>query len=168
MKHFYYFLSAVSLTLIVSILAVVNAKKAPSDKHLEIVLRNIGHQLLLNSKDSTSRVLPIKTINEHIYQISFENSIGFTPDTLIRLVHQQLSKTNMPKDYIVSVNECSENKTIFAYEINTIDGDLKPCRGREQDTGCYLIQIEFLTEKPFNYAWLLLLFVPMAFAGFYL
>ena len=169
MKHFHYFVSAaVSLILLVSAMAFVNTKKQLPDKHLEVVLRNIGHQILLHSKDSTPRVLPVTTINERIYQISFENSFGFTPDTLMRLVHQQLAKTDMPKDYIVSVNECHENKTIFAYEINSFNGDLKPCGGRKQETGCYLIQIEFLAEKPFNYAWLLPAFAPIAFAGFYL
>ncbi len=64
------------------------------DKHLEIVLRNIGHQVLLHSKDSTSRVLPIETVNENTFRISFENSFEFTPDTLMNLVHQQLVKTD--------------------------------------------------------------------------
>ncbi|SMC42361.1 helix-turn-helix domain-containing protein [Moheibacter sediminis] len=170
MKHFYYFLSvAVSLMLFVAAMAFMNTKKELPDKHLEVVLRNIGHELLLHSKDSTSRVLPVKMINERTYQISFENGFGFTPDTLMRLVHQQLTKTDMPKDYIVSVNDCHGNKTIFAFEINTFNGDLKPCGGREQETGCYLIQIEFLAnDTSFNYAWLLTAFVPIAFAGFYL
>lgn len=169
MKHFYYFLLAViSLILSVSAIVFANAKEKHPDKHLEVVFRNIGHQLLLHSKDSTSRVLPVKTINEHTYQISFEHSFGFTPDTLMSIIHRQLSKTNMPENYIVSVNDCSENETIFAYEINTRDGDLKPCGRREQEIGCYLIQIEFLAVQPFNYTWLLTAFVPIAFAGLYL
>ena len=169
MKHLYFFLSvAVSLILLMSTLTFLNSKKEFPDKHLEVVLRNIGHQLLLHSGDSTSSILPVKTINEHTYQISFENSFDFTPDTLMRLVYQQLTKTNMPKDYIVSVNECYENKTTFAYEINTFNGDLKPCGGRKQKAGCYYIQIEFLAKKSFNYAWLLAAFIPLAFTGFYL
>jgi hypothetical protein len=169
MKRFYYFLSGIVLIIVfVSAMAFVNAKSKFPDKHLEVVLRNIGHQLLLHSKDSTSRVLPVKRINERTYQISFENSFGFTPDTLMLLINQQLAKTDMPEDYIVSVNECKESRTIFAYEINKLKGDLKPCGGRAQQTGCYLIQIEFLAEKSFNYAWLLTAFVPIAFIGFYL
>lgn len=169
MRLFHYFLLfAVSFILLVSTLAFVNIEKELPDKHLEVVLRTIGHQLLLHSKDSTSRVLPVTAINEHTFQISFENSFGFTPDTLMNLVHQQLAKTNMPKDYIVSVNDCAENKTVFAYEMNMFGGDLKPCGGRKQKAGCYLIRIEFLAEKPFNYAWLLAAFIPLTFMGFYL
>jgi len=65
MKRFYYFLFAIlSVTLAVFTMAFINAKNEHPDKHLEIVLRNIGHQVLLHSKDSTSRVLPIETVNQ--------------------------------------------------------------------------------------------------------
>ncbi len=169
MKRIYYlFWGSFALILLASIFAFVHVKSESSDKHLEVVLRNIGHQLLLHSKDSTSKVLPVTTINEHTYQISFESSFGFMPDTLMSLVHRQLAKTDMPDDYIVSVKDCNEHKTIFAYEINTLKGDLKPCAGRGQETGCYLIQIEFLAEKPYQKAWLFLAFIPLAFAGIYL
>ncbi len=168
MKRFYYFLFAfLSVTLAVFIMAFVNAKNEHPDKHLEIVLRYIGHQVLLHSKDSTSRVLPIETVNENTFRISFENSFEFIPDTLMNLVHQQLAKTNRPRDYTVSVNDCYHNQTIFAYEVNTASGDLKACRGRKQKKGCYVIEISFLTKKSFNYAWLLLAFIPVAFAGLY-
>jgi len=148
-------------------MAFVNAINEHPDKHLEIVLRNIGHQVLLHSKDSTSRVLPIETVNENTFRISFENSFEFTPDTLMNLVHQQLAKTDRPRDYTVSVNDCYQNQTIFAYEVNTTSGDLKPCRGRVQKKGCYVIEISFLTKKSFPYAWLLLALIPVALAGLY-
>lgn len=147
-------------------MAFWNDKKTFPDKHLEVVLRSIGHQVLLHSKDSTSRVLPVLKINERVYQISFENSFGFTPDTLIHLVHQQLAKTNMPRHYIVTVNDCYQNKTVFAYEINRLTGDLTPCGQREQEAGCYFIQIEFIAGRHFNYMWLLTIVIPIA--GFYL
>jgi len=163
-----YFLFAVlSVSMIVVATAFVNKGNEHSDKHLEIVLRNIGHQVLLKSGDSTSRVLPIKTVNENTFRISFENSFRFNPDTLMNLVHQQLAKTDKLGDYAVTVNECDQNQTIFAYEVNTSSGDLKPCRGREQKKGCYLIEISFLAKKSFNYDWLLLAFIPIAFGGLY-
>lgn len=169
MKRFHFLLgSSFALIVLVSIFAFLNFRNETSNKHLEVVLRNIGHQLLLQSKDSTSRVMPVTIINEHIYQLSFERSFGFTPDTLMNLIHQQLAKTDMPKDYIVNVKDCNENKTIFAYEINTFNGDLKPCGERKQETGCYLIQIEFLVKKPYHETWLFITFFPIALVGYYL
>ncbi|GGB11489.1 hypothetical protein GCM10011511_38870 [Puia dinghuensis] len=153
--------------MVVVAIAFVKKDNERPDKHLEIVLRTIGHQVLLHSNDSTSRVLPIKTINENTFRISFENSFGFTPDTLMSIVHQQLAKTDRPGDYTVSVNECDQNQTIFAYEVNRTHGNLKPCRGRVQKKGCYVIEISFLAKKTFPYVWLLLAFVPVALAAFF-
>lgn len=166
MKQYSLF-AVLSVSIVLLAMAFVKKENAHPDKHLEIVLRNIGHQVLLHSKDSTSRVLPVKTINENTFVISFENSFEFTPDTLMNLVHQQLAKTDRLGNYTVSVNECDQNQTIFAYEVNTARGDLKPCRGREQKKGCYVIEISFPVKKSFNYNWLLLAFIPLAFAGLY-
>lgn len=163
----YSFFAALSISVVAIALAFVKKSNEYPDKHLEIVLRNIGHQVLLHSKDSTSRVLPITTVNDNTYRISFENSFGFIPDTLMSIVRQQLAKTDWPGDYTVSVNKCDQNQTIFAYEVNTARGDLKPCRGRIQKKGCYVIEISFPAKKTFNYSWLLLAFIPVVLAGLY-
>lgn len=166
MKQYYLF-TLLSLVMITLAIAFVKKENDQPDKHLEIVLRTIGHEVLLHSKDSTSRVLPVKTVDDNTYQISFENSFEFIPDTLMTIVHQQLAKTDRQRDYTVSVNECGQNQTIFAYEVSTARGDLKPCRGRHQKKGCYVIEISFPAKKSFNYGWMLLAFIPVAFAGFY-
>jgi len=74
----------------------------------------------------------MKKVNGNTFQISLEYGFGFTPDILLNIVHQQLAKTDWPGNYTVSVNECNQNRAVFAYEVNTARGDLKPCRGREQ------------------------------------
>ncbi|MGV3765816.1 MAG: helix-turn-helix domain-containing protein [Chitinophagaceae bacterium] len=167
MKQYSLF-AVLSVSLIVFALAFIKKEKAHPDKHLEIVLRNIGHQVLLHSRDSTSRVLPVKTVHKNTFRISFENSFGFTPDTLMNMVHQQLAKTDWQREYTVSVNDCEQHQTIFAYEVNSTGGDLKPCRGREQKKGCYVIEISFPAKSSFPYGWLLLTFIPVALAGLYL
>jgi len=163
----YSFFAVLSVSVVIVAMAFVKKSNEHPDKHLEIVLRNIGHEVLLHSKDSTSRVLPVKTVDDNTYRISFENSFVFTPDTLMSIVHQQLAKTDRQGDYTVSVNECDQNRTIFAYEVNTAGGDLKACRGRKQIKGCYVIEISFPAKKSFNYGWLLLAFIPVVFAGLY-
>jgi len=166
MKQFSFF-AVLSVSVIIVAMAFVKNSNELPDKHLEIVLRTIGHEVLLHSKDSTSRVLPVKTVNDNTYRIAFENSFEFMPDTLMSIVHQQLAKTDKQGYYTVSVNECDHNQTIFAYEVNTARGDLKPCRRRELTKGCYVIEISFSAKKSFNYGWLLLAFIPVVFAGLY-
>jgi DNA-binding winged helix-turn-helix (wHTH) protein len=156
------------IAILISAVASINKKDEIPEKHLEVVLRDIGHQLLLTSKDSSSRVLPVKKLNENTYQISFQNNVSFISDTLIDLVQRTFQKNALANDYIVNLRNCKQNETVFAFEINSQSGDLTPCRGRTLEVGCYVIEIEFLKKNKFNFFWLLLLIIPLSFVGFYL
>jgi DNA-binding winged helix-turn-helix (wHTH) protein len=160
--------SIIIIVVLISAVAFINKKNEIPEKHLEIVLRNIGHQLLLTAKDSSSRVLPVKKLNENTYQISFQNDFGFISDTLINLVQRTFQKNALANDYIVNLRNCKQNETVFAFEINRHTGDLTPCRGRTLEVGCYVIEIELLRKNKFNFFWLLLLIIPLSFLGFYM
>jgi hypothetical protein len=131
-------------------------------------LRDLGHQLLLTAKDSSSRVMPVKKLNENTYQISFQNDFGFISDTLINLVQRTFQKNGLANDYIVNLRNCKQNETVFAFEINSHTGDLTGCRGRKLEVGCYVIEIEFSKKNKFNYFLLLLLIIPLSFVVFYM
>ena len=155
------------IVILISAVAFISKKNEIPEKHVEVVLRDIGHQLLLSAKDSSSRVMPVKKLNEHTYQISFQNDFGFISDTLINLVQRAFQKNALTKDYIVNLRNCKPNETVFAFEINNQTGDLTPCRGRTLEVGCYTIEIEFLKKYTFNYFLLLLLMIPLSLVGFY-
>lgn len=155
------------IIILVSAVAFIKKNEIPG-KHVEVVLRNLGHQLLLTAKDSTSRVLPVKKINENTYQVSFQNDFSFVSDTLINLVQRIFQKNALSTEYIVSLKNCKQNETVFAFEINSQTGDLTGCRGRKLEVGCYVIEIDFLKKNKFNFFWLLLLVIPLSFVGFYL
>ena len=155
------------IAILISAVAFINNKNEVPEKHLEVVLRDLGHQLLLTAKDSSSRVLPVKKLNENTYQLSFQNHFGFISDTLINLVQRTFQKNAPATDYIVNLRNCKQNETVFAFEINGHAGDLTPCRGRKLEVGCYVIEIEFLKKTKFNFFWLLLLIIPLSFLGFY-
>jgi len=159
--------SIMILVIMITAVAFISKKEEIPDKHLEVVLRDLGHRLLLSAKDSTSRVMPIKKINENRYQISFQNDFGFISDTLINLVQREFQENAPATDYIVNLRKCKQNETVFAFEINNKKGDLTPCRGRKLEVGCYVIEIDLLQKPAFNFLWLLLLIIPLAFAGFY-
>lgn len=168
MKPFIVFGSSIMIIVIlVSAVAFINKKNENPEKHLEVVLRNLGHQLLLTAKDSTSRVLPVKKLNENTYQVSFQNDFSFVSDTLISLVQRAFKKNALSTAYIVSLKNCKQNETVFAFEINGQAGDLTGCRGRKLEVGCYIIEIDFLKTDQFNFFWLLLLIIPLSLVGFY-
>ena len=168
MKPFMLFGSSIMvIAVLIAAVAFSNKKNEIPANHLEVVLRDIGHQLLLSAKDSSSRVLPVKKLNDHTYQLSFQNDFGFISDSLINLVQRTFQKNALAKDYIVSLRNCKQNETVFAFEINSHTGDLTPCRGRKLEVGCYVIEIDLLKKDQFNFFWLLLLIIPLSVVGFY-
>ncbi|MBN3581370.1 winged helix-turn-helix transcriptional regulator [Algoriphagus aestuarii] len=110
----------------------------------EILLRRIGHELLLQSGDSTSRVLPIEKIAENEFQISFENELTFQPDSLVSTIQALLAKGPFGRDYVVNVVNTENASVVFGYAISkNKKDDIIACMGRRQPIGNYIIQIQF-------------------------
>lgn len=111
----------------------------------EIMLRKIGHEVLLQSGDSTSRVLPVEKIAENEYQVRFENEFTFKSDSLVKIIGSALEKNNLAKDYIVNVLDCSPKRNvIFGYAIaRNAKDNIKACSNRKQPKSCYIINLKF-------------------------
>lgn len=155
------------IVVLIAAVAFSNKENDLPGKHVEVVLRTIGDELLRTAGDTSSRVMPIKQVKEHTYQISFQNDFGFISDTLINVVQRTFAKHALAKDYIVNLRNCKENETVFAFEINSRAGNLTPCRGRQLDVGCYVIEIELLKKDGFHFYWWWLLVIPLGVAGYY-
>ncbi len=110
----------------------------------QILLRNIGHEILLHAGDSTSRVLPVEKIALNEYQVRFENEFTFETDSLVKIIRRSLEKDHLAEDYIVNVLNCSGKEILFGYAISRKEqNSIVPCSGRKQPRGCYLINIRF-------------------------
>jgi DNA-binding winged helix-turn-helix (wHTH) protein len=110
----------------------------------EVLLRKIGDQLLLQSGDSTSRVLPVKKIAENKYQIRFENNLTFLPDSLVNTTQRVLAQDPLARDYVVNVVTCGTDSVAYGYAISkNKKDDIVACRGRVQPKACYMINIKF-------------------------
>ena len=110
----------------------------------EVLLRRIGHEILLQSGDSTSRVLPVKKIAENEYQVSFENAFTFQPDFLVNTTQRLLAKDPLTQDYVVNVMNCADASVAYGYAVSkNKKDDIVTCRGRTQPIGCYMINIKF-------------------------
>ncbi len=110
----------------------------------EILLRRIGHELLLQSGDSTSRVLPVTKIAENEYQIRFENELTFRSDSLVNTTQRLLAIDPLARDYVVNVLNCGNTGVAYGFAISgNIKDDIIACRGRKQPRACYMINIKF-------------------------
>lgn len=112
-------------------------QKTYDEKHIEVSLRMIGHQLLLSYGDSSSRVLPISKANDQ-YIIEFESEFGFVPDDLILIANDVMKEAEIASGYFLEVEECESNEVIFSFEMGSIDSTgILPCRERAQPRARY-------------------------------
>ncbi len=136
------------------------------EERVELVMRKIGHEVLLTSGDSTSVVKPVTKV-ENKYRIEFAAFFGFYPDSLVSTIDNILANSLGVERYFVEVMECQTENTIYSYEIGLIkDSSFIPCQLREQPFGCYELYITLLdTPSSSNklYYWWLLLLLPLAF-----
>lgn len=110
----------------------------------EILLRKLGHQLLLQSGDSISRVLPIERLTTDQYRIRFEQHLTFQPDSLLNTAKDLLAEDPFTRKYIVNVLNCATNAVTYGFAIaGDKEDDIVPCLGRKQPSGCYAIDIKF-------------------------
>src|SRR3954452_1617962 len=106
------YLLGLILFLFVSVICVAFMMGGSDDFDIarrDVLLRRIGHELLLQSGDMTSRVLPVKKIAENEYQISFENELTFQPDSLVNTTRRLLAKDPLARDYVVNVLNCGNS-----------------------------------------------------------
>jgi len=141
------FLYGLLLLMFISLICVAFSMTGNDDfdfARREVLLRRIGHEILLQSGDSTSRVLPVKKIAENEYQISFENDLTFQPDSLVNTTQRLLAKDPLARDYIVNVLNCANVSVAYGFAISkNKKDDIVACIGRRQPIACYMINIKF-------------------------
>ena len=113
--------------------------------HEELIIRNIGHHVLLAMGDSTSLVLPVEEKNGE-YHISFSADFAFEPSLLSQVVDSVFQASGLNKNYSVKVVECGKNAMVYGFEVAKND-TLLPCSGREYPKACYSIIITLQAEE---------------------
>jgi hypothetical protein len=141
------YLFALILLMFISIICVAFSMTGSEDFEIarrEVLLRRIGHEILLQSGDSTSRVLPVKKIAQNEYQVSFENELSFQTDSLVNTTGRLLAKDPLTSDYIVKVLNHGNSSVVYSYAISkNKKDDIVACIGRRQPRASYMINIKF-------------------------
>lgn len=119
-----------------------------NDSVEHVLLRKIGHQVLLQSGDSSSRVLPVQQISNNEFRIPFESDFSFTPDSLKATVQNIFFEGGIHEDYVVNILDCKNREVVYAYAVfNKGEKNIVPCSGRVQPKNCYYISIQFKPSK---------------------
>jgi hypothetical protein len=112
-------------------------------KQVNLIIRQIGHRLLLQAGDSSSRVLPVTEIKEGTFLLRFENEFVFNHDSLFMLAQGLLPKSQFASGYTVTVHDCRKGSIVYGFQVNNNSPDIRACSGRSQPSGCYTIEFAF-------------------------
>ena len=131
-------------TVMLAIFFIASSFRKDSDrdlraKQVNLIIRQIGHRLLLQAGDSTSRVLPVTEIKEGTFLLKFENEFVFNHDSLLVLSQGLLPKAQFPSGYTVTVHDCLKGGIVYGFQVNNTSPDILACSGRSQPPGCYTI-----------------------------
>ncbi|MEL6945157.1 MAG: hypothetical protein AAFO82_21105, partial [Bacteroidota bacterium] len=114
-----------------------------------IIMREIGHKILLHSGDSSSRVLPIQKVVDRKYQIHFESPFSFSPDSIVSTIDHIIDQYDLSNDYVVNVFDCKDQEIIYGYAImNSNQDNIIPCSSRPLPKNCYYLTIQFSDDPP--------------------
>jgi len=121
-----------------------SGEKNNESETVKVVLRDVGHQLLLSNQDSTSLVLPIIDLGNSTYEISFNKQLSFEPGSLVSIIYNSFEKVTLPADYLVEVIQCNNHEIAYSYKIKASEEkNIIPCRGRVLPENCYTIEVMF-------------------------
>jgi len=134
--------------VLLAILFITSSFTTSSNRHVlakqvNVLIRQIGHRLLLQSGDWTSRVLPVTEIREGTFLLAFENEFVFSHDSLMMMSRELFPKTQFPSGYTVTVHDCVNANIVYGFQVNNTSPDILACRGRHQPAGCYTIEFAF-------------------------
>ena len=134
--------------VMLAIFFIVSSFRKHSDrdlraKQVNLIIRQIGHRLLLQAGDSTSRVLPVTESKEGTFLLKFEDELVFNHDSLMVMSQALLPKTQFPSGYAVTVHDCMKGNIVYGFQLSNTSPDILACSGRSQPPGCYTIEFAF-------------------------
>jgi len=143
-------MASITFVCIILCTSISNAQESYADKHIQVSLRMIGHQILLSTGDSNSRVLPIVKEKDQ-YRIQFEAEFAFNPDELVNTVNRVMRDTEIAKGYFLEVEECETDEVVYSFEMNDLDSmHIIPCRARGVPKSCYGLLFTLIEKKEFT------------------
>ena len=159
-KPFYLFVCSIFMVFFTSIISCSEDEiEEGFTETVKVSVRDVGHQLLLINKDSTSIILPVIALESFKYELSFQKQLSFEPGNLVSLIKSSFEKANLPTNYRVEVINCKDKEVAYSYEMkNEGEKSIIPCAGRLLPKNCYLIQIQF-TDRKANFGNSVLIYV---------
>jgi len=139
----------------------------------EVIMRKIGHEILLSTGNEISIVKPIiKEGNK--YRIQFDADFGFPPEDIAVIIDTVFSNSHIKQSYLVKIEACETSEVVYSYEVDILSPlpvlDGLTCKERTQPKACYEVVVQFIQKKEDNSGviiFVVLLILAACFGQFY-
>ncbi len=122
-----------------------NTNQATFDESVNLVMRKVGDQLLNIKGDTTSKIPPVVQ-KDNLFSIQLNTSFKY--GDLPSILDQALRAAKIESNYHVLVRSCDADRTaILGYIKSDLSEQNLPCRSREQEENCNIIELRIL-ETP--------------------
>lgn len=127
-----------------------SANAASKPEAVTLALRAAGHQLLIASKNKTSRVLPVLKSREGWYQIAFDTTLSIMPDSLVTILNGSLQAAAIPTDYWAEVKSSGSDEVVYSYLMSGDENaSIIPCTDRSLPIGWYTMNVKFASKPTY-------------------
>jgi hypothetical protein len=139
-KRLFLFVGIALLAVLLWSLAGKGTNATFQDAQELLQFRRIGHELLLSTGDTRSRVMPIEKISGNEFRVEFEKSIEFIPDSLVSVVSRVINPVLNKSHYIVNVTDVKTKEVIYSFGWPSMKENV-PCTTRPLPEGKYALNI---------------------------
>lgn len=111
------------------------------------IFRQVGHEVLLATGDSTSRVLPI-SFDGVKHRISFSSPWKGNPSMLLQQVNLVFERAQVQEDFLLEVVDETSGEIVYSAEHRANkERELVPCAGRVLPEGRYALQVALIPQE---------------------
>jgi len=116
------------------------------DQKIHLALRRTAHLLLLESKDTSSQIVPAEKLADYIWQLNFPKSFNY--DRLPTILQSSFDLHDINDQYNVAVLSCDSNELVLGYHfLDFVQNKNVPCLGRQMTVDCYTLRVTFLPAQ---------------------
>lgn len=117
------------------------------DRRMIAIMRQLGHEMLVQSQDYTSRVMPVQKENNR-FILTMENDFTFDPGLMVYVADSLLKSLAYEGNYLVEAASCQSGEIVYSYELSKqkSSGDA-PCGGRILPKDCYVLSLTLLPDS---------------------
>lgn len=135
------------LLLICTVCFAHDGSAQRDQEHDEVAMRMIGHQVLLNSGDDSSLVLPIEREGKK-YRIRFGSEFDFVPSKFSATIDSIVQSSKLALSYRIEVENLDSHKIDYSFQVGSAEKDVVPCAARMYPKARYSLLMTILKPYP--------------------